>query len=229
MATIITRDGAAKAFLGDCLDFHVKIGDFVLLARRILRSGRRSATGCMSGCEPRSVSRFGSARRTRRNLIRSVVAGERLVTGTWHGQERRRLRGTGAQFATEKDSPYLRWVRNGSLDVIGAHYVANLRTGRLKPGRDAAAAASSSTHEASRTSNDCYVCEIPRAGKLEPQRQLYEEMILALDGRGSTTVGRRRDRISFEWKAGACSPSRSTPGTAFQRPLGNRTRPVRRG
>jgi hypothetical protein len=36
------------------------------------------------------------------------------------------------------------------------------------------------THEASRTSNDCYVCEIPPGGKLSPQRQLYDEMIMIL-------------------------------------------------
>jgi oxalate decarboxylase/phosphoglucose isomerase-like protein (cupin superfamily) len=59
-------------------------------------------------------------------------------------------------------------------------------------------------HEASRTSNDCYVCEIPPGRKLEPHRQLFEEMILVLDGRGSTTVWNEAGhRITFEWKAGA--------------------------
>src|ERR1019366_2107427 len=55
-------------------------------------------------------------------------------------------------------------------------------------------------HEASRTSNDCYVCEIPPAQKLAPQRQLFEEMILVFDGRGSTTVWNdAAQRVSFEW------------------------------
>src|SRR3569832_1231025 len=59
-------------------------------------------------------------------------------------------------------------------------------------------------HEASRTSNDCYVCEIPAGGKLEPQRQLYEEMLLILGGRVSTTVWNDSGaRITFEWKQGA--------------------------
>jgi len=37
------------------------------------------------------------------------------------------------KFATEKDTPYLRWVRGEGLDVISAHYVRNLRTVELKP------------------------------------------------------------------------------------------------
>ena len=44
----------------------------------------------------------------------------------------------------------------------------------------------------------------PAGGKLEPQRQLYEEMVLILSGRGSTTVWNDAGaRITFEWKAGA--------------------------
>ena len=59
-------------------------------------------------------------------------------------------------------------------------------------------------HEASRTSNDCYVCEIPPGKTLNPQRQLFEETIMILDGRGSTTVWNDAgQRITFEWKAGA--------------------------
>src|SRR6476646_3277398 len=108
------------------------------------------------------------------------------------------------KFATEKDSPYVRWVRGEGLDIIGAHYVPDLNTVDLKPWARRGGRRVFINHEASRTSNDCYVCEIPPRGKLEPQRQLYEEMILALAGRGSTTVWNDAgDRISFEWKAGA--------------------------
>ena len=32
------------------------------------------------------------------------------------------------KFSTEKDTPYLRWVRGEGLDIISAHYVRNLRT-----------------------------------------------------------------------------------------------------
>src|SRR6266700_4222721 len=108
------------------------------------------------------------------------------------------------KFSTEKDTPYLRWVRGEGLDIISAHYVRNLRTVELKPWARRVGRGVYINHEASRTSNDCYVCEIPPGKKLEPQRQLFEEMILVLDGRGSTTVWNDQGRrITFEWKAGA--------------------------
>ena len=37
------------------------------------------------------------------------------------------------KFATEKDTPYLRFVRGEGLDIISAHYVPSLRTVELKP------------------------------------------------------------------------------------------------
>ena len=51
------------------------------------------------------------------------------------------------KFPTEKDTPYLRWVRGEGLDIIGAHYVPNLRTVELKPWprREPAKASSSTT------------------------------------------------------------------------------------
>ena len=59
-------------------------------------------------------------------------------------------------------------------------------------------------HDASRTTNDCYVCEIAPGKKLAPQRQLYEEMIMILSGRGSTSVWNDKGaRITFEWGPGA--------------------------
>jgi oxalate decarboxylase/phosphoglucose isomerase-like protein (cupin superfamily) len=48
------------------------------------------------------------------------------------------------------------------------------------------------------------VCEIPAGGKLAPQRQLFEEMVMIISGRGSTAVWNDAgQRITFEWRAGA--------------------------
>src|SRR5215471_6575425 len=106
------------------------------------------------------------------------------------------------KFKTEKDTPYLRFVRDEGLDIISAQYVPDLRTVELKSWPRRGGKGVFINHEASRTSNDCYVCEIAPAQKLEPQRQLFEEMILVLDGRGSTTVWNDAGNcITFEWKA----------------------------
>jgi oxalate decarboxylase/phosphoglucose isomerase-like protein (cupin superfamily) len=108
------------------------------------------------------------------------------------------------KFETERDTPYTRWVKDEGLDIIGAHYVADLRTVDLKNWARRGGKGVFINHEASRTSNDCYVCEIPPGKSLEPQRQIFEEMIYVLSGRGSTTV--RNDagaQITFEWQAGA--------------------------
>ena len=109
------------------------------------------------------------------------------------------------KFETEKDTPYRRWVAGQGLDVIAAHYIPNLRTVELKPwARRGDAKGVYINHEASRTSNDCYVCEIAPGKKLAPHRQLFEEMVLILKGRGSTTVWNDAgDRITFEWKENA--------------------------
>ena len=108
------------------------------------------------------------------------------------------------KFATEKDTPYTRFIRGEGLDIIAAHYVPSLHTVELKSWPRRGGNFVFINHEASRTSNDCYVCEIPPGKKLEPHRQLFEEMILILDGRGSTTVWNDAGaRISFEWKKGA--------------------------
>jgi hypothetical protein len=80
------------------------------------------------------------------------------------------------KFTTERDkyAPYVRWVTAEGLDIIPAHCVPNLRHVELKPGPDAAGKANMN-HEALRTSNDCYVCEIPTGRSPAPQRPLFEE------------------------------------------------------
>src|ERR1700704_708812 len=108
------------------------------------------------------------------------------------------------KFATEKETPYTRFIRGEGLDIIAAHYVPSLHTVELKAWPRRGGNFVYINHEASRTSNDCYVCAIPPGQKLAPQRQMFEEMILVLDGRGSTTVWNDEGkRITFEWKAGA--------------------------
>jgi oxalate decarboxylase/phosphoglucose isomerase-like protein (cupin superfamily) len=108
------------------------------------------------------------------------------------------------KFKTEKDSPYVRWVADEGLDIIAAHYVPDLNTVELKPWARRGGCGVFINHEATRTSNDCYVCEIPAGGELAPQRQLFEEMILVLSGHGSTSVWNDAgQKVTFEWGPGS--------------------------
>ena len=108
------------------------------------------------------------------------------------------------KFKTEKETPYTRWVAAEGLDIINGIHVPNLNTVNLRPWPRRGGEAVFINHDASRTSNDCYVMEIPAGGKLAPQRQLFEETILVLSGRGSTRVWNDQgNEITFEWGAGA--------------------------
>jgi oxalate decarboxylase/phosphoglucose isomerase-like protein (cupin superfamily) len=108
------------------------------------------------------------------------------------------------KFETEKATPYTRWIVQEGLDIAPSLFVENLHTVALKPWARRGGKGLYLNHDASRTSNDCYVCEIAPGQELKPQRQLFEEMIYVLDGRGSTTVSNDAGaKLSFEWKAGA--------------------------
>ena len=108
------------------------------------------------------------------------------------------------KFASEKETPYTKWVKDEGLDIISSIYVKNLYTVELKPWARREGKGVYLNHDATRTSNDCYVCEIDPGKKLAPQRMLFEEMIMILSGRGSTSVWNDKgDRITFEWGPGA--------------------------
>src|SRR5712672_3873521 len=51
----------------------------------------------------------------------------------------------------------------------------------------------------------CYVVEIPPAGALNPERHMYEEIFLVVEGRGTTEVWQEGDakRHVFEWQKGS--------------------------
>ena len=108
------------------------------------------------------------------------------------------------KFATEKETPYTKWVKDQGLEIESAIYQLDLHTVALKDWPARGGKGVFLNHDASRTSNDAYVCEIAPGGELAPRRQLFEEMVYVLDGRGSTSVWNDKGaKITFEWKKGA--------------------------
>src|SRR4026209_155337 len=108
------------------------------------------------------------------------------------------------KFASEKETPYTRWVRSEGLDIVSSFYVPDLHTVELKPWIRRGGRAVLLNPAAPRSSNDSYGCEIAPGQELAAQRQLYEEMIYVLDGRGSTSVwDAAGKRTTFEWEGGA--------------------------
>jgi oxalate decarboxylase/phosphoglucose isomerase-like protein (cupin superfamily) len=58
--------------------------------------------------------------------------------------------------------------------------------------------------EGSEGVNDCYICEIPPAKSLEPQKHMFEELVFVVSGRGATTVWQQDGtKQTFEWGEGA--------------------------
>ncbi len=62
-----------------------------------------------------------------------------------------------SKFAKEKETPYTRWVAKEGLDIIDGIYVPDLNTVELKPWARRNAYGVFINHDASRTSNDCYL------------------------------------------------------------------------
>jgi uncharacterized RmlC-like cupin family protein len=107
-------------------------------------------------------------------------------------------------FAAEQSTPYAEWVRAEGLEILRSRHLPDLHTVELKPWARRGGLGVFLNHDESRTSSDSYVCEISPGKELAPQRQMFEEMIYVLDGRGSTMVWNAAgQRVMFEWQAGA--------------------------
>ena len=109
-----------------------------------------------------------------------------------------------SKFKTEKETPYTRWVKAEGLDIIPSFYVPEPAHGRPEavgaPRRQRGFPQSRCFAHLERLLRDGN----PPGKSLAPHRQLYEEMIMVLSGRGSTTVWNDAGaRITFEWKEGA--------------------------
>jgi quercetin dioxygenase-like cupin family protein len=103
-----------------------------------------------------------------------------------------------------RKSVYEQWVADQGVPLVQGHYIADLKTAPLEPWARRNAAGCFINHDASNTSNDCYLLELAPTQETPPQHGLFEEMIYVLKGRGATTVWYEGGQKShFEWGPGA--------------------------
>jgi oxalate decarboxylase/phosphoglucose isomerase-like protein (cupin superfamily) len=104
----------------------------------------------------------------------------------------------------KRKSVYEEWVATQGVPLVQGHYIADLSSAPVESWVRRNAAGCFINHDASNTSNDCYLLELAAAHETPPQHGLYEEMIYVLKGRGATTVWYDESRkSSFEWAAGS--------------------------
>jgi oxalate decarboxylase/phosphoglucose isomerase-like protein (cupin superfamily) len=104
----------------------------------------------------------------------------------------------------QKINTYHEYQRAEGIPVVRGFAVEDLHAVEVAPWPRKGGRGSFINLEGTGGINDAYVCEIPPGGSLNPQRQLFEEMIYVLDGNGSTAVWYDENKkATFEWKAGS--------------------------
>lgn len=107
------------------------------------------------------------------------------------------------QFMEDRYAPYREWLKAEGLPVVSGSYVADARSLELgewtrRGGRGAYLSFSD------QLAADAYICEIPPGQSLNPQRQLFEEIILVASGRGASSVWQTGSpKRTFEWQRGS--------------------------
>ncbi len=100
-----------------------------------------------------------------------------------------------------KDTPYETWTKEQGIPIVKGYAVEDLRTVPLAPWPRKGGLGAFVDLEGSEQGAGSYLCEIPPGGSLEPQKHLYEEMILILGGRGATTIWNPGEpKQTFEWQ-----------------------------
>jgi len=99
-----------------------------------------------------------------------------------------------------KRTPYHQWMANEGLPVIVGHGVEDVRDLPLSPWRRTGGKGSFIHLYGMEGSSGMYVGEIPPGGALHPEKHIYEEVIVILEGNGATEVWQEGGKKHiFEW------------------------------
>lgn len=107
------------------------------------------------------------------------------------------------QYMWDKFSAYDTWVKEQEIPVLSGSFVKDAREVELGDWKQRGAQGALLSFSDQRVA-DGYILEIPPTAATKPRRQLYEELIVILEGRGSTELWYDEDhKRSFEWQRGS--------------------------
>src|SRR5438093_4526978 len=107
------------------------------------------------------------------------------------------------QFMMDKYSPYKKWIESEGVPIIGGAFVQDVRTEKLEYWKRKGCKGAICTFSDQMVA-DAYIAEIDLGKSIKPQRQLYEEIITVVAGRGATTVWYEGTaKRTFEWERGS--------------------------
>ncbi len=99
---------------------------------------------------------------------------------------------------------YQKWVESQQIPIIREFYIEDLKKVELAPWDWKGVRGAYLNLIGTGESNDGYLCEIPPAKNVKPQRLLFEEMIFVVEGSGATVIWNDENKkITFEWQAGS--------------------------
>src|SRR3990172_1171189 len=105
---------------------------------------------------------------------------------------------------TSDKTSYEEWVETEGIPIVKGFYVEDVRTVSVEPWARKGVLGCYINLEGTCGTNDAYVCEIPPGSRTKPLRQMFEELIFVVSGRGATTVWQEGgSKRTFEWQAGS--------------------------
>jgi len=99
---------------------------------------------------------------------------------------------------------YDRFVQSEGIPAYGTYSVQDLGGLKLAPWARKGGNGCFVNLIGAEQATDCYVCEIERGKSLKPEKHLFDELILILQGRGATSIWNEGGQPqTFEWQPGS--------------------------
>jgi quercetin dioxygenase-like cupin family protein len=125
-------------------------------------------------------------------------------TGThWHEPAGTKKAGFG-EFK-KQPTPYDQFMEEEGIPVFRDLGISNVKNLPLKPWKRTGGRGTYIQLYGTETKWGCHLVEVPSAGELNPEKHMYEEIYLVVEGRGSTEVwleGEGKKHV-FEWQEGS--------------------------